>query len=122
MGIVHGFEVFRGGSVITHLQFVYDTFCKAFAKELQGFKAILRCFELVLGLKKNLGKSIVIGIGMEDETLKDLAEVIGCGVGKLPFTYLGLPVGGNPRSKRLWSSDVEKVKKRLAMWKRNYLS
>lgn len=40
----------------------------------------------------------------------------------MPFTYLGLPVEGNPRLKNFWTSIVEKIERRMAGWGRKYLS
>lgn len=65
------FEVIRGGPVYIHLQFVDDTllFCDASKEELQGFKVIFKCFELVSRIRINLGKTVTIRIGMEEELL-----------------------------------------------------
>lgn len=41
---------------------------------------------------------------------------------ELPLTYLGLPLGATFKKKTVWNSMVEKVEKRLAGWKRFYLS
>ncbi|KAG2723320.1 hypothetical protein I3760_02G165000 [Carya illinoinensis] len=38
------------------------------------------------------------------------------------MTYLGLPLGAASRSLQIWDSVIEKVEKRLAGWKRLYLS
>jgi hypothetical protein len=35
----------------------------------------------------------VISINVNDGTVQALASSIGCVVGKIPFTYLGLPLG-----------------------------
>lgn len=40
----------------------------------------------------NLGKRTLIGIEIEGEHLKEFEDEIGCGTGKIPFIYLGLPV------------------------------
>jgi hypothetical protein len=47
---------------------------------------------------------------------------LGCRVGSLPMTYLGLPLGASYKSVSTWKGVVEKMKKRLAGWKRMYLS
>lgn len=59
---------------------------------------------------------------MDEDRLKDFAEVIGCGVGKLPFVYLGLPVGGNPQHKKFWTPIIEEIERRLTGWGRKSLS
>lgn len=78
--------------------------------KVQGHKVVLRYFELVFGLRINLGKSTLIGIDVES-TLTSLADELGCGVGRLPFIDLGLPIGGNTKSKRFWPPVVRKRKK-----------
>lgn len=73
----------------------------------------------MLGIKINLGKNTLIDIGVEDSLLRNLADVVGCGIRKLPFSYLGMLVGGNPKTKSFWTAVVER---RLAGWGRSYLS
>ena len=36
--------------------------------------------------------------------------------------YLGLPLGANVRARSIWNPIIEKVERRLASWKRLYLS
>ncbi|CAL5369282.1 unnamed protein product [Camellia sinensis] len=45
-----------------------------------------------------------------------------CVTQKLPIKYLGLPLGANPRRTKTWQNVVDKVKSRLALWKRKLLS
>jgi len=40
----------------------------------------------------------------------------------IPFTYLGLEVGGNPRKKKFWEPVLNKLKLRLSVWKGRFLS
>ena len=49
-------------------------------------------FEAISGLKVNLSKTeaFLVGEGIPMETL---ASVLGCKIGSLPTTYLGLPLG-----------------------------
>ena len=49
-------------------------------------------FEAFSGLKINLNKSVIIPMGRMDDVEVLVAE-LGCGVGSLPSTYLGLPLG-----------------------------
>jgi len=56
---------------------------------------ILRCFAEVSGLSINLSKSTLFGINIAEEKVKDLGRSLNCNTSKLPFIYLGLPVGGN---------------------------
>lgn len=52
----------------------------------------LTCVEAVIGLKVNLRKSKVVPIGNVGN-MADLAGILGCKVGNLPMTYLGMPFG-----------------------------
>lgn len=124
VSIVKGFEVSNGGPVLTHLQFADDTifFCDHCKEEVLGYRAILRCFKLVSGLRINLGKSTLIGVGLESSEVGEWASEVGCGEGKLPFLYLGLPVGGNPRLKKFWTPVIEKIERRLVGWNKKFLS
>jgi len=41
---------------------------------------------------------------------------------KIPFKYLGLEIGGNPRKKRFWEPVVNKISIRLSTWRGRHLS
>ncbi|RVX22614.1 hypothetical protein CK203_012542 [Vitis vinifera] len=43
-------------------------------------------------------------------------------VGKLPTSYLGLPLGASFKTSRVWDAVEEGFRKRLSLWKRQYLS
>ena len=51
-------------------------------------------FEAICGLKVNLDKSELIPLGRV-ENVDDLAGELGCKVGSLPSTYLGMPLGAS---------------------------
>ncbi|XP_042950267.1 uncharacterized protein LOC122282377 [Carya illinoinensis] len=84
-------------------------------------KALLLCFEVVSGLKVNLDKSEMVPIGGV-QSLRQLANTLGCKTTTLPMTYLGLTLGAPLRAVALWDTMIEKVERRLASWKRMYLS
>lgn len=76
---------------------------------------------MIFGLKINLDKSelILVGGGFN---IEDLARMVGCKVGSLSSTYLGLPFGASFKSVQAWDVVKERFQKRLALWKRQYLS
>ncbi|RVW65263.1 Transcription initiation factor TFIID subunit 5 [Vitis vinifera] len=43
-------------------------------------------------------------------------------VGRLPTSYLGIPLGTNHKSVAIWDGVEERFRKRLAMWKRQFIS
>ena len=67
-------------------------------------------------------KSSLLGLGVEEEITKSLAEMVGCGVEIWPISYLGMPLGGNPCSRIFWEPVICKVAKRLEGWKKAFQS
>ena len=72
------------------------------------------------GLRINLDKSEILLVGRV-ENLETLALEAGCKVGKLP-SYLGIPLGANHKSVAVWDGVEERFRKRLALWKRQFIS
>lgn len=63
-GMYEGFSLRNGGLVLSHLQFSNDTiiFCNNSQQQIWMLRCVLRCYEAVLGLWLNLGKSTLIAI------------------------------------------------------------
>ena len=78
-------------------------------------------FEALLGLKINLNKSEIIPIGPV-AYVEELASELGCKVGSLPTSYLGLPLGAKHKAIGVCDSVEERFRKRLASWKIQYIS
>ncbi|RVX18307.1 LINE-1 reverse transcriptase-like [Vitis vinifera] len=116
----------RGGSRsslnISHLFFADDTivFCEANKDQVSHLSWILFWFEAASGLRINLAKSEIIPVGEVEEILEMTVEQ-GCR-GSLPSQYLGLPLGVPNRASSMWDGMEEKVRRRLALWKRQYIS
>lgn len=119
-----GLEMGSKGPNITHLQFVDDTlvFCKVNLEEVQTVKLLLNEFEVVSGLKINYHQTILCGVGVPDLELQALTQVFNCQSQKLPIKYLGMPLGASLMLKSTWKPVIDKIKSRLATWKRRYLS
>jgi hypothetical protein len=125
-GLILGFSV--GSSeetrvVVSHLLFADDTlvFRGADESQIRHIGALLVCFEVVSGLKVNLSKSALIPVGSLDD-VDQLAGLLGCGTSSLPLKYLGLQLGASFKLKTMWAELVELMARRLAPWKRTYLS
>ena len=73
------------------------------------------------GLRINIDKSELIPVGSVEDAV-ELAAAIGCKVGSLPTTYLGLPLGAPYRSLAVWDSVEERMWKKLARRKSQYIS
>ncbi|RVW31161.1 putative ribonuclease H protein [Vitis vinifera] len=73
------------------------------------------------GLRINLAKSELIPVG-EVEEIEEMAVELGCRVGSLPNVYLGLPFGAHHKAPSMWDGVEERMRRRLALWKRQYIS
>ena len=82
---------------------------------------LLMWFEAISGLNINLEKSEILPVGRV-ENAEVLASELGCKVGYLPSTYLGLPLGAPHKSVVVWDGVEERMRKRLALWKRQFIS
>lgn len=91
---------------VSHLQFADDTiiFCEGDLEEVKNLKRVLRCFEVMSELKINYHKSVVCGVGFQEEQTKEFAQTLNYLTKTLPFNFLGLPLGANPRRKSICSS------------------
>ncbi|GAU16594.1 hypothetical protein TSUD_233460 [Trifolium subterraneum] len=109
---------------VSHLQFADDTLlvgAKNWAN-VRALKVVLVLFESVSGLKVNFHKSMLFGVNVVDSWLHEAAVVMGCKHGRLPFMYLGLPIGGDARKLQFWYPLVDRIRKRLSGWKCKNLS
>ena len=125
-GFIFGCSIRRGRRQavnISHLLFADDTivFCEAKKEHITHLSWILFWFEAVLGLRINLAKSEILSVG-EVEEVDEMAVELGCRVGQLPAVYLGLPLGAPNKASSVWDGVEERVRRRLALWKHQYIS
>ena len=108
---------------ISHLLFVDDTivFCEATKEHLTYLSWILFWFKVASGLRINLAKSEIFPVG-EVEEIEEMAVELRCRVGSLPSSYLGLPLGAHHKALSMWDGVEERMRRRLALWKRQYIS
>jgi hypothetical protein len=125
-GLISGFSVGSNDQtrvVVSHLLFADDTlvFCGADESQIRHIGALLVCFEAISGLKVNMSKSALIPVGPVND-VNHLAEHLGCGISLLPLKYLGLQLGASFKLKTMWAELEDLMARRLAPWKRMYLS
>ncbi|XP_024636621.2 uncharacterized protein [Medicago truncatula] len=110
--------------VVSHLQFADDTLLlgsKSWAN-VRALRAALVLFEAMSGLKVNFHKSMLVGVNIGSSWLYEAASVLSCKVGIVPFLYLDMPIGGNPRRLCFWEPIVNRIKSRLSGWNSRFLS
>ena len=108
---------------VLHLLFADYTilFCDANEEQILHVRMLLLCFQAVTGLKVNVLNSEMVLIG-EVPNVHILAEILGCRIGFLPMTYLGMPLEVSHKSPTVWNPILEKIERKFASWKKMYLS
>lgn len=120
-----GLKVVRNNEVeVSILQFADDTLLmgEASVQNVITMKSVLRLFELASRLKINFLKSSCGGVAVQGDSLCRYISMLNCRSMNLPFSYLGLIVGGNPRRIEFWNPVVQKLRKKLSFWRRRALS
>ncbi|XP_021986183.1 uncharacterized protein LOC110882483 [Helianthus annuus] len=115
--IMEGVRLPKDGPLVSHLFYADDApiieeWCK---ENVVNVVRILRCFHVCSGLKINLGKSNIYGIGVDSIEVEDMSVVVGCKSDTLPFEYLGLTVGANMNWIVNWRPVYDIFEKRLSL-------
>lgn len=97
------------------IQYADDTIIimKADQREVFCLKALLNLYATYTGLKINFHKSCMIPINTNNDTMEILAGTFGCSIGRMPFTYLGLPLGTTKPTISDFAPLIDRVERRL---------
>ena len=125
-GFITSFKLGRRdgeGLEVSHQLFADGTliFCDANPNQFEIFELSVYVVEVISDLKINLEKSKIIPIGGV-ANVEDLVLVLGYKIGKWPTSYLDFPLGALFKPSRVWDVVKERFRKRLAMWKRQFVS
>ena len=82
------------------LQYADETlfFGAATKDNVRVLKIILRCFQMVYGLKINYAKSHFSCVGKSEGWCRDAAQFLNCSQLEIPLCYLGIPLGVSSKS------------------------
>ncbi|KAJ0757712.1 putative RNA-directed DNA polymerase [Helianthus annuus] len=124
VGLFHGVRVTSDGPSLTHLIYADDVMFigEWSVSNVNNLRRILRCFYLASGLKVNLEKCWLYGVGVDEVEVQSMALRLRCKQGKFPFKHLGLVVGANMNLVRHWSPVIDTFRSRLSLWKAKTLS
>ncbi|KAM0033324.1 putative RNA-directed DNA polymerase [Helianthus debilis subsp. tardiflorus] len=124
IGAFHGVRLPRDGPILSLLLYVDDAMLMGDWSDFKfkNMKRILRVFFLCSGLKINLHKSEVYGVGVNSEEVSSKVDALGCKSGGFPFVYLGIKVGANMNRVANWDPVVDIFRRRLSKWKAATLS
>ncbi|GJU68944.1 RNA-directed DNA polymerase, eukaryota, reverse transcriptase zinc-binding domain protein [Tanacetum coccineum] len=123
-GLIRGIKLSSSNIMISHLFYADDSIITTEwnSSNLDNIIRILQVFYLASGLKINIHKYNIYGIGFPNDEVADMARRTGCASGSFPFTYLGLPIGSNMNLNSSWQILIDRFHKRLSSWKANMLS
>ncbi|GJU54600.1 RNA-directed DNA polymerase, eukaryota, reverse transcriptase zinc-binding domain protein [Tanacetum coccineum] len=104
---------------ISHLCFADDLLvvCHGDVKSVKVIKKAMDKFSNMSGLVPNLGKSTVFFGNVDDRTKAEILDILPFNIGKLPVSYLGVPLITKKIGVKEYKSLVDKVKAKVNNWK-----
>nr|GEZ25035.1 RNA-directed DNA polymerase, eukaryota, nucleotide-binding alpha-beta plait domain protein [Tanacetum cinerariifolium] len=106
-------SIFKGikidnSTMISHIFYADDAvFVGEWSDDnLSSIMHVLHCFSLASGLKINVKKSHLLGVGIPNDIIVAAASTLGCSIMKTPFKYLGVTVGGNMPNTSAWDDII----------------
>nr|GEV93238.1 RNA-directed DNA polymerase, eukaryota, reverse transcriptase zinc-binding domain protein [Tanacetum cinerariifolium] len=69
---------------------------------------MLPCFYLISGLKINVNKSHILGVGVSESSISILARSIVCEAASFPMKYIRIPIGYNMAVCSNWNAILKK--------------
>ncbi|GJX50612.1 RNA-directed DNA polymerase, eukaryota, reverse transcriptase zinc-binding domain protein [Tanacetum coccineum] len=126
-GLITGVNIKNSTINVSHLFYADDVIITTDwnAKDMDNIIRVLHDFYLASGLKINIRKSNIYGIGVNKDEVLSMASNVGCIAGDIPFNYLGLHIGSNMKSIASWKTLVDRFHMRLSglsSWKADLLS
>lgn len=117
-GLFEEVKVGRDMVGISHLQFADDTIFmgKATRENVWFLKIFLKIIEFSSGLRVNNKKCCLYGVNVDEGSIREYADILGCQVGRISFVYLGVKVGTAHIKISEWGQVVQKVKNRVLKW------
>lgn len=89
---------------------------------LQNLRYIVKSFEMASGLKINLHKSALASINVNEASFQMAKNIWDCSITSIPIDYLGMPLGGSPKSESFWNPIIECIDRKLHSWQHSYIS
>jgi hypothetical protein len=83
----------------------------------RNMKLVLCLFEQLSGLKINFHKSELFYFGRAKDEQEAYKQLLGCGLGSFPFTYLGIPIHHRKLSNKEWKCIEDRFEKKTKLLK-----
>jgi hypothetical protein len=116
-------ESFMPEGIMT-LQYADDIllFSSCGSSEIRNLKIVSMLFEKVSGMRINFNKSECIPINLEADQIHEIAHILYCPMGSLPFRYLGVPMHYEKLNREDLQLVLDKLIKRIAGWRGRLLA
>ena len=86
---------------------------KACPQQIMIMQTILNDYVTSTGLHIKYNKSLMVPINVAPDRAILLAWLLGCSIGKIPFTYLGLPLGTTKPTVLEMMPLVDRIERRM---------
>jgi hypothetical protein len=98
------------------IQYADDTLVimQADQDQVLVMKHILELYAKSIGLKINFHKSSMVPINLASDRAWNFADLLGCKISSLPFTYLGLPLGTTKPNVQDLMPLVDRIERRVS--------
>ncbi|KAK2638786.1 hypothetical protein Ddye_026581 [Dipteronia dyeriana] len=115
----------RGFSAPTHLLYADDVliFYRGTVRNLKNIMSAFEVYGNISGKLVNWGKSsIYFGSAVSPSQIGRLQSLVGMQIGRLPFSYLGVPLFRGKPKKSVLQPIADKILSKFANWKEKALS
>ncbi|GJT66456.1 RNA-directed DNA polymerase, eukaryota [Tanacetum coccineum] len=119
--LIQGVKLGPSNFRLSHLLYADDVIIMS-DWDQRDMENIIHVFYMASGLKININKSSLFGVGVSSEEVANMAVTSGCLSSSLPFLYLGLQIGYNMNRVASWKVLIERFNNKLSGWKSNLLS
>lgn len=75
----------------------------------RALNVVLYLFEAMSGLKASFHKSLLVGVNINESWLHEATLVLNYMIEKMPFVYLGMPVGGKSKWVVFWEPMLNRI-------------
>jgi hypothetical protein len=108
---------------IMALQYIDNTLLfSSWGREVRNLNIVLMLFEKVYGMRINFNKSEFIPMNLETDRVHEVAHVLNCPLGSLPFKYLGIPIHFEKLKRDDLQPVIDKLIKKVADWRGRLLA
>ncbi|GJY63088.1 putative RNA-directed DNA polymerase, eukaryota, reverse transcriptase zinc-binding domain protein [Tanacetum coccineum] len=114
-GLIRGAVIGTSGHKISHLFYADDVVIISDwnNQDMGNIIRVLQVCYLASGLKINVSKSNVFGLGVSSQDVEDMASDTGYDPGNIPFSYLGLPLRTNMHLTANWQPLIDRFQAKL---------